>query len=73
MDQQVIANFKKPYTKALFQRCFEVTTDTELTLREFWRDHFNILHCLRLIGKAWIDVSVRTLNSAWKKLWPEAV
>ena len=29
MDQQVIANFKKLYTKFLFQRCFEVTSDTQ--------------------------------------------
>nr|XP_053637313.1 myoneurin-like [Cherax quadricarinatus] len=33
MDQEVIGNFKKLYTKSLFQRCFEVTSDTELTLR----------------------------------------
>ena len=39
MDQQVISNFKKLYTKALFQRCFEVTSDTELTLRDFWKHH----------------------------------
>jgi len=35
MDQQVISNFKKLYTKTLFQRCFEITSDTELTLRDF--------------------------------------
>ncbi|KAF6384947.1 hypothetical protein mRhiFer1_008808 [Rhinolophus ferrumequinum] len=73
MVQQVISNFKKLYTKALFQRCFEVTSDTELTLREFWKNHFNILHCLHLIDKAWRDVSHRTMKSAWKKLWPDAV
>ncbi|XP_034962830.1 tigger transposable element-derived protein 1-like isoform X3 [Zootoca vivipara] len=73
MDQQVISNFKKLYTRALFQRCFEVTSDTELTLREFWKNHFSILHGLHLIDKAWRDVSQRTLKSAWKKLWPEAV
>ncbi|KAF6298959.1 hypothetical protein mRhiFer1_008981 [Rhinolophus ferrumequinum] len=67
MGQQVISNFKKLYTKALFQRCFE------LTLREFWKNHFNTLHCLRLIDKAWRDVSHRTMKSAWKKLWPDAV
>ncbi|XP_035209765.1 tigger transposable element-derived protein 1-like [Stegodyphus dumicola] len=33
MDQQVIANFKKLYTKHLFKRCFEVTESTQLTLR----------------------------------------
>ncbi|XP_053234890.1 tigger transposable element-derived protein 1-like isoform X3 [Podarcis raffonei] len=73
MDQQVISNFKKLYNRALFQRCFEVTSDTGLTLREFWKNHFSILHGLHLIDKAWRDVSQRTLKSAWKKLWPEAV
>ena len=41
MVQQVIPNFKEIYTIALFQRAFEVTSDTKLTLREFWRNHFN--------------------------------
>ncbi|XP_050689905.1 tigger transposable element-derived protein 1-like [Eriocheir sinensis] len=62
MDQNVIiASFKKLYTKALFERCFEVTSETEITLREFWKNHFSILHCLRLIDKAWGQVSVRSL------------
>nr|XP_053647227.1 tigger transposable element-derived protein 1-like isoform X3 [Cherax quadricarinatus] len=73
MDQQVISNFKKLYTKALFQRCFNVTFDTELTLREFWRNHFSILHCISLIDKAWQGVTSRTMNCAWRKLWPECV
>lgn len=73
MNQQVISNFKKLYTKALFQMCFEVTADTPLTLREFWKDHFNIFHCIRLIDEAWGEVSNRTMNSAWRKLWPDAV
>ncbi|XP_068210527.1 tigger transposable element-derived protein 1-like [Palaemon carinicauda] len=30
MDQKVIANFKKLYTKHLFRRCFEVTKSTQL-------------------------------------------
>ncbi|KAF6344858.1 hypothetical protein mRhiFer1_010234 [Rhinolophus ferrumequinum] len=73
MDQQVMSNFKKLYTKALFQRYLEVTSDTELTLKEFWKNHFNILHCIHLIDKAWRDVSHRTVKSARKKLWPDAV
>ena len=32
MDQQVISNFERLYTKALFQQCFEVTEGTNLTL-----------------------------------------
>ncbi|GCC34411.1 hypothetical protein chiPu_0012884 [Chiloscyllium punctatum] len=73
MDQQVISNFKKLNTKAMFQRCFEVTNETELTLRDFWKDHYNILHCLRIIHKALRKVSLRTMISAWKKLWPECI
>ena len=44
----VISNFKKLCTKVLLQRCFKVTSDTQLTLREFWKDHFNILSCVIL-------------------------
>ncbi|GFR20794.1 tigger transposable element-derived protein 1 [Trichonephila clavata] len=73
MDQQVISNFKKLYTKHLFRRCFEVTETTNLTLREFWKDHFNIAICLKIVDQAWLGVTTRTLTSAWKKLWPEAV
>ncbi|KAM6468469.1 uncharacterized protein PHA67_007400 [Liasis olivaceus] len=73
MDQQVICNFKKLYTKALFTRCFNVTEETSLTLKEFWKKHFNVLHCINLIDKAWEDVTYQTLNSAWRKLWPECV
>nr|XP_032835765.1 tigger transposable element-derived protein 1-like isoform X1 [Petromyzon marinus]XP_032835766.1 tigger transposable element-derived protein 1-like isoform X1 [Petromyzon marinus] len=73
MDQQVISNFKKLYTKALFQLCFEVTEGTNLTLREFWKNHFHIINCLKIIDKAWDGVTKRTLNSAWRKLWSDCV
>ncbi|PNF40558.1 hypothetical protein B7P43_G07603 [Cryptotermes secundus] len=73
MDQQVISNFKKLYTKALFERCFEVTEGTNLTLREFWKYHFHIVVCLKMIEKAWEGTTKRTPTSAWKKFWPESV
>ncbi|XP_035205354.1 tigger transposable element-derived protein 1-like [Stegodyphus dumicola] len=73
MDQQVIANFKKLYTKHLSKRCFEVTESTQLTLREVWNSHYDIVHCLKIIEKAWGEVSRRTLNSAWRKLWAAVV
>ncbi|PNF25230.1 hypothetical protein B7P43_G13895 [Cryptotermes secundus] len=50
-DQQVISNFKKLYTKALFKHCF-MTEGTNLTLREFWKYHFHIIACLKIIEKA---------------------
>ncbi|XP_069156566.1 tigger transposable element-derived protein 1-like [Procambarus clarkii] len=73
MDKQVIANFKKLYMKALLERCVHVIDTTGLTLKQFWKDHFNIMGALRLIDKAWEGVSRRTLHSAWRNLWPEGV
>ena len=73
MDQQVISNFKKLYTKHMFKWCSDITESTQLTLREFWKNHFDIVACLKLISLAWREVSRRTLNSAWRKLWPDAV
>ncbi|XP_068613843.1 tigger transposable element-derived protein 1-like [Brachionichthys hirsutus] len=73
MDQQVIANFKKLYTKNLFRRCFDITENTQLTLREFWKEHFDIVVCLKMIDMAWQEVTTRSLNAAWTKLWPDAV
>ncbi|XP_034958419.2 tigger transposable element-derived protein 1-like [Zootoca vivipara] len=73
MDQQVIANFKKLYTKELFRRCFEVTDTTNLTLRDFWKNHFDIASCVRMIVTAWDGVSQRVLNSTWHKLWTDCV
>ncbi|GFT25433.1 tigger transposable element-derived protein 1 [Nephila pilipes] len=67
MDQQVISNFKKLFTKHLFKRCLEVAENTNLTLREFWKNHYNIVIRLKLIDIAWQGVTKRTLNSAWRK------
>ncbi|XP_028665299.1 tigger transposable element-derived protein 1-like [Erpetoichthys calabaricus] len=73
MDQQIISNFKKLYTKALFRKCFDITNDTNLTLKEFWKNHFNILNCVHLIDNAWNQVTYRTMNAGWRKLWPDCV
>ncbi|XP_068235743.1 tigger transposable element-derived protein 1-like [Palaemon carinicauda] len=51
--QQVISNFKKLYTKYLFKKCFNVTDNTNLAIPEFWKEHFNIVHCLKIIDDAW--------------------
>ena len=46
-----------------------MTKKTQLTLRKFWKDYFNIVICLQVI--AWEGVTRRTLNFAWKKLRPD--
>ena len=37
------------------------------------KDHFTILNCLTLIDNAWTQVTHRTLNYVWNKLWPDSV
>ncbi|XP_060679998.1 tigger transposable element-derived protein 1-like [Hemiscyllium ocellatum] len=56
-----------------FIKVFQVTNDTDLTFGQYWKDHFNILHCISLIDKAWNEISFRTLQSAWRELWPDWV
>ena len=50
-----------------------MTNDTQLILRESWKDHFNIMNYLTLIDNTWTQVTYRTLNPALKKLWPVSV
>lgn len=38
-----------------------MTSDTEFTLREFWKDHFTAVYPITLA------------DNAWRNLWPEAV
>ncbi|XP_045609751.2 tigger transposable element-derived protein 1 [Procambarus clarkii] len=70
MDKKIISNFKKLYTRALLRRCLEETSDSSLTLSEFWKSHFHILSCISLIDKAWEEVTQRTMISGWRNLWP---
>ena len=72
-DQQVITNFKKLYTKALFQKCFEATSTSDVTLKDFWKSHFNIAGAVFLIVVVWKEVSGRCLKSACRPLWPDTV
>ena len=46
IDKQVISNFNRLCTKALFRKCLEVTNFTQQQLREFWKYHFTVLNCL---------------------------
>jgi hypothetical protein len=44
-----------------------------MTLKMFWKEKFDILEAIRLIQKAWSEVTQRQLNSAWRKLCPSCV
>lgn len=35
-----------------FKAIFHVQSDTDLTPRDFWKDHFDIFNCIKIIEKA---------------------
>ncbi|KAG7177342.1 Tigger transposable element-derived protein 1-like 116 [Homarus americanus] len=45
----------------------------DVSLKEFWKSHFNIADPVFLITSAWKEVTVRCLCAAWRPLWPECV
>ncbi|KAG7171281.1 HIV Tat-specific factor 1-like [Homarus americanus] len=45
----------------------------DVSLKEFWKSHFNIADAVFLITSAWKEVTVRCLCAAWRPLWPECV
>ncbi|KAJ7329541.1 hypothetical protein JRQ81_015715 [Phrynocephalus forsythii] len=72
MDQQVISNFKKLYTRELFWCCFEMTDGSGISLQDCWRRHFDIVSCLQLIKIAW-DGGELAEPEFWRNLWPDCV
>lgn len=48
-------------------------SETGVSLRDFWKSHFDILDCITLINKARQGVRTRTMISAWNKLWPGCI
>ncbi|GFT45538.1 tigger transposable element-derived protein 1-like protein [Trichonephila clavipes] len=74
MNQEVITAFKKSYTRAQFCRCFEACQfSSTMTLKKFWKEKLDILEAIRIIQKAWSEVTQRRLISTWRKMCPSFV
>lgn len=50
-----------------------MTNALNLTLKDYWKDNFNILHCVRIIDKTLEEISLRIQNFAWRELCPDCV
>ncbi|XP_064077714.1 tigger transposable element-derived protein 1-like [Macrobrachium nipponense] len=73
MDQGVIRAFKTLYTRNSLDHLVKaMDDDSEFTLKSYWRK-FTIATCLNIIDRSLRDMKKETLNSCWKKLWPECV
>ena len=74
MDQQIISNFKKSYTKKMFDLLFEkCEQDTgEDNVIKFWKEEYDIRMAIMVIARAWKGMSARCLSAGWKPLLGES-
>jgi hypothetical protein len=61
MDQQVIANFKKGYTRLMFNCLFEECERDRSAdnVTKFWKETYDIRMAVALISKAWTALTPR--------------
>lgn len=73
MDQGVVAYFKAYYLRRTFTQVAKAIRSTGSTKPiETWRG-YDILKAIDNICLSWNEVSCRTMNGAWKGLWPDCV
>lgn len=73
MNQGVIAAFKAHYLRRTLSQLVQETAGTDRpSVREFWRS-YTVMAAVDNIAKAWAELQPATMNSAWRKLWPECV
>ncbi|XP_036088449.1 tigger transposable element-derived protein 1 isoform X3 [Rousettus aegyptiacus] len=73
MNQGIIAAFKAHYLRlTLSQLVQETAGEDRPSMREFWRS-YTVMTAVDNIAQAWAELQPTTMNSAWRKLWPECV
>ncbi|XP_007125547.1 tigger transposable element-derived protein 1 [Physeter macrocephalus] len=73
MGQGVASTFKAHYLRRTFEHILEATDgDDTAEIREFWR-RYSIMDAVDNIAIAWEELRPATMNSVWKKIWPECV
>ncbi|XP_020755399.2 tigger transposable element-derived protein 1-like [Odocoileus virginianus] len=73
MNQGVITTFKSQYLRrTLSQLAQETGGADQPSVWEFWRS-YTVVTAVDNIAEAWVELQPATMNSAWRKLWPECV
>lgn len=73
MGQGVASTFKAHYLRRTFEHMLEATDGEDTAMiREFWRN-YNIMDAVDNIAVAWEALRPATMNSVWKKIWPQCV
>lgn len=73
MGQGITSIFKAHYVKRTFEHILEATDGEDTaTIRGFWRN-YSIMDAVDNVAVAWEELRPATMNSVWKKIWPECV
>ncbi|XP_035975602.1 tigger transposable element-derived protein 1 [Halichoerus grypus] len=73
MGQGITSTFKAHYVRRTFEHILEATDGEDTAMiREFWRN-YSIMDAVDNIAVAWEELRPETMNSVWKKIWPECV
>ncbi|XP_019567133.2 tigger transposable element-derived protein 1 isoform X2 [Rhinolophus sinicus] len=73
MNQGVIAAFKTCYLRRTLSQLVQDTAGGDRpSVQEFWRS-YTVMTAVDNIAQAWADLQPATMNSAWRKLWPQCV
>uniref|UniRef100_A0ABI7VR32 HTH CENPB-type domain-containing protein n=1 Tax=Felis catus TaxID=9685 RepID=A0ABI7VR32_FELCA len=73
MGQGIASAFKAHYVRRTFEHILEATDGEDTAMiREFWRN-YSIMDAVDNIALAWEALRPATMNSVWKKIWPECV
>lgn len=70
--QGITATFKAYYTRHTLRQLSDALHVHGIDVRRYWK-RFDMKKALEHIAAAWEEVQPRTMNAAWRKLWPEAV
>jgi len=68
MDQGIIENFKRFYTRNIFHRLAFAGEQMD-AVRKLWQN-YTLKEAVYDISHAWDEISQSGLNGAWRKLWP---
>ncbi|OWK16188.1 hypothetical protein Celaphus_00004955 [Cervus elaphus hippelaphus] len=73
MNQGVITAFKAQYLRRTLSQLAQETGGADRpSVWEFWRS-YTVVTAVDNIAEAWAELQPATMNSAWRKLWPECV
>ncbi|XP_036129790.1 tigger transposable element-derived protein 1-like isoform X1 [Molossus molossus] len=73
MNQGLVAAFKAHYLRRMLSQLVQEMASRDWpSIQEFWRS-YTITSAVDSIAQAWAELQPATMNSAWRKLWPQCV